>query len=99
MGLLTYYRQYIKDVSRIASTLYDLLTGSPEEVTGTHNKEKKLQTKGKTGGVPSHKSITGIRKHQQIMEWLIDCLVQPPVISFPDFSEPFILHTDASNKV
>lgn len=55
MGLLTYYRQYIKDVSRIASTLYDLLTGSPEEVTGTHNKEKKLQTKGKTGGVPSHK--------------------------------------------
>ena len=32
------------------------------------------------------------------MERLIDCLVEPPVLSFPDFSQPFTLHTDASNQ-
>lgn len=27
-----------------------------------------------------------------------DSLVEPPVLGFPDFSKPFILHTDASNQ-
>lgn len=36
--------------------------------------------------------------HQQILEKLIDCLVEPPILAFPDFGKPFILHTDASNQ-
>ncbi len=38
------------------------------------------------------------RKHQEILEKLINCLIQPPILGFPDFSQPFILHTDASNQ-
>lgn len=36
--------------------------------------------------------------HQSVLEQLIDCLVQPPFLGFPDFTQPFILHTDASNQ-
>lgn len=40
LGLLTYYRHYIKDFSRKASCLYDLLKADPNEVPdNTKNKE------------------------------------------------------------
>ncbi len=35
--------------------------------------------------------------HQQRLEKLIDCLAEPPILGFPDFSKTSILHTDASN--
>lgn len=97
MGLLSYYRQYIKDFSRIASPLYDLLKG-PEEKENRQYRGRKLQTNAKIRGVPSNTPVKWTDMHQQILEQLIDCLVQPPVLGFPDFSQPFILHTDASNK-
>lgn len=100
MGLLSYYRQYIKDFSRIAGPIYGLLKG-----TSDSNKEKQNRTNTKTGhvrakdkGVPSHTPIVWTEEHQIILERLIDCLVEPPVLGFPDFSQPFVLHTDASNK-
>lgn len=43
-------------------------------------------------------SIEWTEHHQEILEKLIDCLVQPPVLEFPDFSRPFILHMDVSNQ-
>lgn len=100
MGLLSYYRQYIKDFSRIAGPLNSLLKG-----TSDSDKEKKnmantntRQVKGKHKGVPSHTQIVWTDQHQAVLERLIDCLVEPPVLVFPDFSQPFILHTDASNQ-
>lgn len=33
---------------------------------------------------------------QQLLESLIDCLFQLPILSFSNFSQPFVLHT-ASN--
>ncbi len=29
---------------------------------------------------------------------MTDCLVEPPILGFPDFNKSFILHTDASNQ-
>lgn len=98
LGLLSYYRQYIKDFSRIANPLYDLLKGSSDCGTSARGKGKTRAMKKKTNGVPSNKPITWTDKHQRVLEQLIECLVQPPVLGFPDFSEPFILHTDASNQ-
>lgn len=61
---------------------------------------QKLHPKGRTSNrrrntsvVPSHTHIEWTDNHQQILEKLIDCLVQPPVLAFPDFSKPFVLHT------
>lgn len=89
--------QYIKDFSRIAGPLYDLL-----KQTETNKEEcketKNGQWKGKKRGVPSQTPIVWMDKHQEILEGLIDCLVEPPVLAFPDFSQPFVLHTDASNQ-
>ena len=33
-----------------------------------------------------------------MLEQLINCLVQPPVMAYPDFNSPYILHTDASES-
>lgn len=96
LGLLRYYRQYIKDFSRIASPLYDLLKSTPEDNAQLKNNQRQSKTKCMKTGVPSSKSITWTEQHQSTLEQLIDCLLQPPVLAFPDFSQPFILHTDAS---
>lgn len=98
LGLLSYYRQYIKDFSKIAGPLYDLLKGEVETKDDGHNGTTTKCTKNKKKGVPSQKPILWTEKHQQRLETLIDCLAEPPVLGFPDFSQPFILHTDASNQ-
>lgn len=94
MGLLSYYRQYIKDFSQIASPLYELIK-LPAESIQRSTKSQKMKNKNV---VPSHTQIEWTDAHQVILEKLIDCLVQPPILAYPDFSQPFILHTDASNK-
>lgn len=38
-------------------------------------------------------------KHQQSLDILNDMLTNPPVHAFLDFDAPFVLHTDASEKV
>lgn len=98
MGLLSYYRQYIKDFSRIAGPLYNLLKGTTKDNNVPQKKTNSRQVKGKNKGVPSHTPIVWNEGHQRILERLIDCLVEPPVLGFPDFSKPFVLHTDASNQ-
>ena len=50
-----------------------------------------------TGGQsPSNQKITWTEQHQLVPEKLIDCLVQPPVMAYPNFNRPYLLHTDAS---
>lgn len=96
MGLLSYYRQYIKDFSRIASPLYDLLK-APLNVDIQQYRKKKWTMK-QNNSVPSSTPIQWTDVHQSVLGQLIDCLVQPPVLGFPDFTLPIVLHTDASNK-
>ena len=33
-----------------------------------------------------------------MLEKLVDCLVNPPILGYPDYDFPFVLHTDASNE-
>ncbi|KAL6461004.1 hypothetical protein MHYP_G00309700 [Metynnis hypsauchen] len=98
MGLLSYYRQYIRDFSRIAGPLYNLLKATPDVMARESQDGKANRQKGKRKGALSHQPITWTAVHQQVLEKLIDCLTQPPVLGFPDFSKSFILHTDASNQ-
>ena len=99
MGLLSYYRQYIKDFSRIAGPLYALTELDPGSDKQRDRNERTRKLKGKKKGTPSNQPITWTDKHQQILEKLIDCLVEPPILGFPDFNKSFIMHTDASNQV
>lgn len=36
--------------------------------------------------------------HQGVLEELVDMLTHPPILAYPDFDQPFVLHTDASEQ-
>lgn len=93
MGLLSYYRQYIRDFSHIAGPFYALTESylKPDKHKDTNMGTRKV--KGKFKGAPSHKLITWTDEHQLILERLIDCLVELPILGFPDFK-----NTDASHQ-
>lgn len=55
LGLLTYYRQYIKDFARKASCLYDLLKSDDNH---NFDNTRKQKIKKMTNTVPSNKTIT-----------------------------------------
>ncbi len=95
LGLLSYYRPYIKDFSRIACHLYGLLKNDNKKVQTTTKGRRGTYLKGYVAS--SSQLIEWTEQHQETLEKLIDCLVKPPVLGFPDFTKAFVLHTDASN--
>uniref|UniRef100_A0A3B3H4P4 Gypsy retrotransposon integrase-like protein 1 n=1 Tax=Oryzias latipes TaxID=8090 RepID=A0A3B3H4P4_ORYLA len=93
LGFLSYYRSYVQDFSRIARPLYELLQKNPSVL------QTKSQRKNNKG--PQLSSSTPVEwkiEHQQILEHLINILTNPPVLAYPDFDQPFTLHTDASQN-
>ena len=84
LGLLGYYRRYVKGFQRIAQPLFDLL------------KEDNIKSSAKV--LKGSTSIHWRRQHQKALETLIIAIASPPLLSYPDFHQPFILHVDASIK-
>lgn len=99
MGLLGYYRKFIPDFSRRARSLYDLLSDIDSANSNDKKpkgKQKKRGTKLKGGQKSSREKIVWRDEHHQTLEDLIDCLTSTPVMAYPDYEKPFVLHTDAS---
>lgn len=102
LGFLGYYRSFIQDFSRLAKPLFELL--QKPNVTGESNtqnqrvKSKGKATKGDKGQLPSKTPITWSAEHRDVVAKLVDILTHPPVLAYPNFDLPFILHTDASNE-
>lgn len=72
LGLLGYYRKFIKDFSKIALPLTKRLK------KGVEINPKDLD-------------------YSECFEYCKTLLVNEPILQYPDFSQPFILTTDASN--
>ncbi|KAK0146924.1 Retrovirus-related Pol polyprotein from transposon opus [Merluccius polli] len=65
--------------------------GTLEEVIESSKK------KSKSGQLPSRTPVQWTSEHSAVVSHLVDMLVNPPILAYPDFNLPFVLHTDASN--
>ena len=59
---------------------------------------KSNATVGGKQQLPNSHRIKWSDDHQERLNLLVDCVTRPPVMAFPDFSKPFVLHTDASHE-
>lgn len=101
LGFLGYYRSFIQDFSRLAKPLFELLQ-KPMETAESNTQKQTSKSKGKAkkgdkGQLPSKTPITWRAEHQDVVTKLVDMLTKPPILAYPNFDLPFILHTDASN--
>ena len=95
-GFLSYYRSFVQDFSRVAKPIYELLQQKRGEEQQTQ--ERRKGQKGKGAQLPSRTPVEWTEQHQETLCKLIDQLVNPPILAYPDFELPFVLHTDASDK-
>ncbi len=93
LGFLSYYRTYVQDFSRIAQPLYELLQSRGSVTAGEQSKTGKKGTQ-----LPSRAKVEWTSVHQGVLERLIGALTNPPVLAYPNFELPFVLHTDASEQ-
>ena len=95
LGLLSYYRRYVPNFAQKAKPLYDLLTRTAT-TDGRRDQDKRSKNATKNGQLPSSSKIMWTEKHRAVLEKLIGHLVTPPVMAYPDYQKPYIVHTDAS---
>ncbi|PIK51409.1 hypothetical protein BSL78_11686 [Apostichopus japonicus] len=93
LGFIGYYRNYIQNFSIIAKPLYGLL-GTQQKKFKTKGKQESRSGKGNTRD--SKEKIVWTPEHHAILCDLVDRLTVHPVMAYPDFSQPYVLHTDAS---
>ncbi len=98
LGFLSYYRPFISNFSRLAHPLYNLLTApNPENHTPDPTVKRPSKTGKKNNGhLPSRTPIQWTRSHQEVLNQLVEALTKPPVLGYPDVTQPFVLHCDAS---
>ena len=89
MGFLNYYRRYIGNFSRIAQPIYDIVKVTDSNSTGA-------TTARKHNSKRSNQPVSWTANHQSALEKLIKCLVNAPVMAYPNPNSPYVLHTDAS---
>lgn len=94
---LSYYRPFIHNFSHVAHLLYNLLTvPNPEKHTLDPPAERHKKIKKKKGHLPLRILIEWTSSHQEVLNQLTDALTRLPVLGYPDFIQPFVVHCDAS---
>ena len=86
LGLASYYRRFIKDFSKIAKPLNDLM----KNIKYQEGQKKKEQNKR----ISIKEKWT--EKHEESFKMLKEKLCTTPVLMYPDFEREFLLYTDAS---
>lgn len=100
LGFLGYYRTFIQDFSRLARPLFKLIE-SPSELDYKRKQVRSNRTNQKNsnnGQLPSKTPVKWTQEHSAVVSRFVDMLTSPPILAYPDFDLPFVLHTDASNE-
>ena len=82
LGFTGYYHRFVKDYSKIAKPLNDLL-GEPKKKRGRPNKNNP----------PKQPPFVWGTDQQQAFDALKEALTTAPILAYPDFTKPFKLHT------
>ena len=85
LSFLRYFRHYIKDFVRLARPLFQLLQKNGKRMSSQTN-----------GQLSSQTCNEWTDEQQKVLEEIVKRLTNPPVLAYPDYSQPLILHTDAS---
>ena len=85
LGFIGYYRKFIKSFSKIARPLLDLMP--------TPTKKSRGRKKASLSPPPDFKWG---EEQENSFNFLKNQLSSYPILSYPDYSKPFELHTDAS---
>ena len=80
LGFVGYYRRFIKGFSQIAKHLYQLTKGLESQTKKTAKKT----------------FIKWGEKEEESFKTLKEACTTAPILAYPDYSLPFILHTDSS---
>ena len=80
LGFVGYYRRFIKDFSKVALPLRKLLIG--------------LESQGKKAA--KHTPVDWGEEEQKAFDTLKTLCCQAPILAYPNYKLPFILHTDSS---
>jgi hypothetical protein len=95
MGLLGVYWRSIENFSKIAKPLYDLLhrdTSPPKISTASRNNHNKYGNHQ----LPSKSLIQWKPEHSSALEILVQRITSPLILAYPQYNDPFLVHTDAS---
>lgn len=100
LGFLSYYCSYIPNFSCITQPLYQLLTAKENGSSGSEMVviEEKPTQKRKEGNLASWTHTVWKQTHQATFSNLIDHLAKPPILGFPDYTQSFVLHCNASQE-
>ncbi|XP_068738778.1 uncharacterized protein [Montipora capricornis] len=80
---------------RITQPLCELLKRPVfKRLTQTERRSRK----GNGTQAQSSYAIVWTQEYQGVLEKLVDCLTNPPILGYPDYRLSFVLHTDASNE-
>ncbi|KAK6190484.1 hypothetical protein SNE40_002346 [Patella caerulea] len=85
LGFAGYYRRFIKNFSKIAQPLNELLTGTTSS-----------KTRGRKGKTEQPNVWKWKTDQDQAFEHLKEALITTPVLAYPDSTKSYILHVDAS---
>jgi hypothetical protein len=86
LGFVGYYRRFVKDFSRITRPLTNLIPVTTEK-------------KGKKSKVDNSRiAWTWGEAQENAFTTLKSCLITPPILGYPNFTQPFELHTDACGR-